>query len=62
MALYSVKRRFLMRFCPLLIALTVLAAAEEVPRFEQFKVAEKFTGKPADPVLRTRVQKNFRTA
>jgi hypothetical protein len=51
-----------MRFCPLLIAITVLAAAEEVPRFEQFKVAEKFTGKPADPLLRTRTQKTFRTA
>lgn len=62
MALYSVKRRFLMRICYLLIAVSLLAAADEVPRFEQFKVAEKFAGKAVDPVLRTRAQKNFRTA
>lgn len=51
-----------MRFGYLLIAVSLLAAADDVPEFDQFKVAEKFTGKPAAPVLRTRMQKSFRTA
>jgi hypothetical protein len=31
------------------------------PTFEEFKVPEKFTGTPASPVLRTKMQRNFRT-
>jgi hypothetical protein len=41
--------------------LCLLAAAGEIPAFEQFKVQEKFTGKPATPILRTRLQLTFRT-
>jgi hypothetical protein len=36
-------------------------AAEQLPTFDQFKVAEKFTGKPAAPMLRSRMQKQFRS-
>jgi hypothetical protein len=39
----------------------LLAAAGDVPTFEQYKVSEKFTGKPAAPVLRTKMQRTFRT-
>ena len=39
----------------------LLAAGDRAPAFDQFKVAEtKYTGKPAIPVLRTRLQRNFR--
>ena len=38
-----------------------LLAAGVTPTFEQFKADEKFTGTPAVPVLRTRMQQNFRT-
>ena len=46
---------------PLLLACYFLAAVDQPPTFEQFKVAEKFAGTPAAPVLRTRTQRNFRT-
>src|SRR5579871_3265627 len=39
----------------------LLAAAAEIPSFEQYKVANKFAGKPATPILRTRLQRNFRS-
>jgi hypothetical protein len=45
----------------LLLGLCFLAGADEVPTFEHFKVGEKFTGKPALPILRTRLQQRFRT-
>ena len=45
-----------------LLGLGLLATAGPFPTFDQFKVAEKFAGKPADPILRTRVQQEFRTA
>ena len=43
----------------ILYAVALLAA--DVPRFDQFKVADKFAGTPAAPVLKTRNQKTFRT-
>ncbi|HEY3837285.1 MAG TPA: hypothetical protein VGL72_11970 [Bryobacteraceae bacterium] len=44
-----------------LLGLSLLAAGP-IPTFDQFRVAVKFTGKPADPVLRTRTHQEFRTA
>jgi hypothetical protein len=43
------------------VGLWLLAMAGDPPTFEQFKVNEKFTGKPAAPILRTRMQRTFRT-
>ena len=34
---------------------------DQIPTFEQFKVDGKFTGKPAAPILRTKLQRQFRT-
>lgn len=38
-----------------------MLAASSTPTFDQFKAEEKFTGTPAAPVLRTRLQRTFRT-
>lgn len=46
----------------LLLGVCFLTAAGPIPTFEQFKVADKFTGKPADPVMRTRGHFAFRNA
>jgi len=35
--------------------------AQAVPAFEQFRVSETFSGKPAPPVLRTAADREFRT-
>ena len=35
--------------------------AASLPTFEQFKVEGKFTGKPATPILQTRLQRQYRT-
>jgi len=43
------------------LGLYFLAATGQLPTFEQFKVEEKYTGKPAVPILQTRMQRNFRT-
>jgi hypothetical protein len=43
------------------LALCFLAAVAQAPTFEQSKVTEKITGKPAAPVLRTQMQRTFRT-
>lgn len=45
----------------MLLGLSFLAAAVDIPTFDQYKVADKYTGKPATPILRTRMQKTFRT-
>jgi hypothetical protein len=45
-----------------LLGLGLLAAAGSAPTFDQFKVAEKFSGRPAEPILRTRTHQEFRTA
>ena len=42
------------------LGLCFLAAADPAPTFDQFKVTEKFTGKPAAPALRTKMQRTFR--
>ena len=44
----------------LLFAVACFAAADDLPKFDQYKVTEKFTGKPAAPILTTRSQKNYR--
>jgi hypothetical protein len=49
-----VKSAFLLAFC-------LLASADQLPTFEQFKVTDKFTGKPAVPVLQTKLQKHYRS-
>ncbi len=36
--------------------------ADRLPKFEDFPVKEKFTGKPAAPILRSSSQREFRTA
>jgi len=38
-----------------------VAQVRDAPRFEQFPVTEKFSGKPAAPVLRTANDRGFRT-
>jgi hypothetical protein len=43
------------------VGLGLLLAAAPIPTFDQYKVTEKFTGKPVAPVLRTRNQQQFRT-
>src|SRR3954466_10512893 len=43
------------------LGLYFLAATGHLPTFEQFKVDEKYTGKPAVPILQTRMQRTFRT-
>ncbi len=44
-----------------LLVVCLAALAGQLPTFDQFKVMEKFAGKPAPPILRTRWQQNFRT-
>jgi hypothetical protein len=44
-----------------LAGLCLLAGVDATPTFDEFKVTEKFTGKPLAPVLRSRMQRNFRT-
>ena len=44
-----------------LVGLWFLAAADQEPTFDQFKVTEKFTGTPAVPVLRGKRLRNYRT-
>jgi hypothetical protein len=51
--------RTLLRLVLLLSALVI--AADRVPTFKQLPATEKFSGKPAIPVLKTRAQRNFRT-
>jgi hypothetical protein len=43
------------------LAVTLLAAAAQIPTFEEFHVSEVFRGPAAKPVLRTQVQKRFAT-
>jgi hypothetical protein len=43
------------------LLLALYLAVDQVPTFEQFKVTDKFTGGPAAPVLRSKMQRNFRT-
>ena len=43
-----------------LVGLYLLAAIDGRPKFDEFKVVEKFTGKAAAPILQTRMQKTFR--
>jgi hypothetical protein len=38
-----------------------LLAASSTPTFDQFRAQEKFAGTPAAPILRTRLQRTFRT-
>ena len=54
-----------MRFAYTLAAFTLAPAlwpqAADLPKFEQFKVADVYKGKPAAPVLRTARDREFRT-
>jgi hypothetical protein len=51
------------RLLAILVTLATLSVAQvaDAPRFEQFPVSEKFSGKPAAPVLRTANDRGFRT-
>ena len=44
------------------IATVIAIEAQPLPTFEKFPAKEKFTGKPAIPILRTRRQVPFRTS
>jgi hypothetical protein len=44
-----------------LIGLLMFQTADRLPRFEDFQVAEKFTGTPTTPALRTVQQRRYRT-
>jgi hypothetical protein len=45
----------------LVLGLSFLAAAGDIPTFEQFKVMDKYKGQLASPILRTRMQRTFHT-
>jgi len=46
---------------PLLMTLTLSLYAQEYPSFDQFRVTQMFSGKPAAPVLKTPEDRRFRT-